>query len=125
ELDGARVKAFRPVAWRGQRIALAVDLLVSLCALDGVGIVCEQPLDPFVVEEPRTVDELVHHACGEVLRKLHRPRALSPGAATLLRDDVRGRRRPDLAGVRGRVGRLHAHERSPSTTMHGASMGTY
>jgi hypothetical protein len=57
----------RQLAGRNQLIGPSVELGMPECAFDGLLIVGEDALDPLVIKQARTVDELVEHPRGQVV----------------------------------------------------------
>jgi hypothetical protein len=52
----------------GEFIGFLIDAPMFGDSFDGVGIVCEQAVDMFEVEQAGAIDELVEHPCGQILR---------------------------------------------------------
>jgi hypothetical protein len=71
-----------------------VDFLVPQRPFDRLAVVGKYALDPFIIEQPRAIDELVEHPCGEILGKRSRSNHGSNSARSGLR---RRRRRARIA----------------------------
>lgn len=105
EGDGAGLPFAIGIRGLGEGGAFLVDAAVLVFALDGVGALEEDALDPFVEEEAGAVGELVHHAGGEVVGE-------GPGGALCLRDrngveghggSFRGVSGDEAGGIDGRI----------------------
>ena len=57
----------RHLAGRDQFVGPAVELGVPERAFDGLLVMGEDPLDPFVIEQSRTVNKLVQHPRGQII----------------------------------------------------------
>jgi len=59
---------FVKLARLGQSIRLLINLPVPQASFDRFDAMDEDAFDPFVIEQPRAIDELVHHPGGKVGR---------------------------------------------------------